>query len=293
MISLGEIQKKYLGKIEPLELEVLISFIIKKSREFILAHPEYIINKKQTVLIDKLIKRRIAHEPVAYIIGRKEFFGLDFRLTRDTLIPRPETELLVEEALKHMHGATPEKENGLIVDVGTGSGNIIISFAKNIKNKRSTKYFASDISNGALEVAKINAKLHGVNKQISFLQGSLLSPLIKALSPLEFPSFLLIIANLPYLSDKIYDKSPANVRKYEPKNALYSPRQGLLHYEKLLKQARLLNAKHEFPITIFLEISPEQKTVLKNIVKKIFPRGKISFKKDLAGKWRMLKIEPH
>jgi len=120
------------------DAELLLGFILKKPREYILIHPEYKLTKTQETRYNKILQRRLNYEPIAYILAQKEFYGLNFKVTKDTLIPRPETESLVELALCSMKPAssagrheTYNKKNTTIVDIGTGSGNIIISIAKN------------------------------------------------------------------------------------------------------------------------------------------------------------------
>ncbi len=183
------------------------------------------------------------------------------------------------------------------MDVGTGSGNIIISLAKNAKNFKfqisNFKFYGIDISAEALKVAKKNARLHGVEKKIKFLQGNLLEPFLRNIKPsVTSHHSLIITANLPYLSKEIYQSAPIDVKKYEPKSALYSAEGGLAHYHELLLQLKTSHVPCSmFHVSCFLEISPEQKNPLSKIIKNIFPTAKISFEKDLAGKWRVCKIE--
>lgn len=279
MPTISDIQKEYFGKLDHLDLEILIAHILKKSREFVLAHPETRLTKNQELKTKNLLARRMKHEPIAYILGHKEFFGLDFKVTPDTLIPRPETELLVEEVLRELE--TKNQKLKTILDIGTGSGNIIISIAKNQKIK-TKNYYAVDISKKALTVSRQNAKRHKVD--IKFLHGSLLDKIKDADNSI-------IIANLPYLSEEIYADTLPNVKKYEPKSALYSPKEGLDHYEKLLKQISELKTKNQkLETSILLEISPEQKTKLPKIIKAHLPQAKTAFLKDLARKWRVCKI---
>lgn len=272
MKTLADIRKKYYQKINYLDLDLIIAHVIEKSREFILTHPEYEPTGAQIAKIRTFIQRRGKHEPLAYILGHKEFYGLNFKVTSNTLIPRPETELLVEEVLKM------EPKNKNIFDIGTGSGNIIISLAKSITTKNN--FIGIELSKEALKVAKQNAKTNQLAEKIKFIHGSLLDK-IKDINE------SIIIANLPYLSKEIYAATLPNVKKYEPKSALFSPQEGLQHYEELFKQVAKLNPKG---CTIFLEISPEQKNKLPKIIKTYLPQSKIEFQKDLAGKWRLCKI---
>jgi len=240
------------------------------------------------------IARRAKHEPIAYILGHKEFFGLEFRVDENTLIPRPETELLIEEVLQEFQDTryNPEYsgQNTKIIDVGTGSGNIIVSLAKNLESKK-IKFVGIDISEKALRIAKQNAKKNKVDKKIKFLKGSLLEP-FKKYSLLTTHYSLLILANLPYLSKKIYSSTPVDVKKYEPKSALISGTDGLNHYKKLFKQIKKIYVScFMLNVTCFVEISPEQKPRIQKLIKIQFPEAKIEFKKDLAGKWRLLVIK--
>jgi release factor glutamine methyltransferase len=286
-----EIQRRYYQQIDAIDLDFLIGYIIKKDREFILGHPEFKISKSQLGKINKLINRRIQNEPLAYILGEKEFYGLTFKVNNHTLIPRPETELMIDMALQNVISHQSSVIN--IIDVGTGSGNIIISLANNIDSVncelKTVHYSAIDISTEALKIAKKNAKLNQVDKQIKFFSGNLLDPVFKS-KIINRNSSLIILANLPYLSKNIYSSCAPNVKKYEPKSALYSPQEGLGHYAKLLKQIHLLSSIEKLKIILFLEISPEQKKLIPPLIKKYFPQAKIKFQKDLAQKWRIIKI---
>ena len=303
MLSISDFIKKYSSKINRIDLELIIANSLGKTREFVLTYPECIVTSNQQSVINKLIKKRMAGEPVAYLVGHKEFYGLDFVVNRDTLIPRPETEQIIELTLSEISNfkSLPRRHasqisNLNIVDIGTGSGNIIISIVteleKNTKYKiLNTKYYGIDISKDALKIAGSNAKKHKVDKKIRFFIGDLLSPFIENCNLKIVNSTLVVVANLPYLSKEIYSSAPADVKKYEPKSALYSSNAGLAHYKKLLKQVkRILKGYRPETISCFLEISPEQKHPLTKLIKNIFPSAKITFFKDLAGKWRVCKI---
>ncbi|MGW8185158.1 MAG: peptide chain release factor N(5)-glutamine methyltransferase [Candidatus Moraniibacteriota bacterium] len=292
MISIHEFKAEYPHKIDFLDLDLLICHTIKKEREFVLAHPEYKLSVKQELRIKNYVQRRLKNEPLAYILGEKEFYGLNFKVTPHTLIPRPETELMVELALEEIRDAQYSILN--TVDIGTGSGNIITSLVHQLKKTsyklRATSYFAIDISKEALKIAKQNAKHHNTYKEIKFLHGNLLDPILKS-EIINHKSSLLILANLPYLSKEIYNACNDNVKKYEPKSALYSDNCGLAHYDQLLNQIlKLKNNCSMLHVSCFMEISPEQKKLLPPFVSKYFPKAKIEFKKDLAQKWRICKI---
>ncbi len=277
MRTIRDVEIKYAGKLDKLDLDLIVAHVIKKSREFVLAHPEHKIPKFKIENLKFKIARRRRGEPLAYILGHKEFFGLAFKVTKDTLIPRPETELLVELALQETRN---KKRKTTIIDVGTGSGNIIISLAKNLKEKNN--YIAIDISKDALKIARQNAKLNSVVDKIKFVHRSLLEK-IKDMND------SIIIANLPYLDadwKNLLKSSESAGLKYEPSTALYGgDADGLGLYRLMAKQIKSMQPKN---VVIFCEIGHLQMSGMK----KIFSFAKkIEFKKDLAGKWRICKIK--
>ncbi|MDD5396552.1 MAG: peptide chain release factor N(5)-glutamine methyltransferase [Candidatus Moranbacteria bacterium] len=293
MITIKDILDKYHNQIDCLDLEILIANSLGKTREFVLIHPEHKPTKSQISKLESQISRRAQGEPVAYIVGHKEFYGLDFEVNKHTLVPRPETELMVEQVLSSVINHH-DKIN--VIDVGTGSGNIIISIANldsRLRGNDKIEFYAIDISEDALKIAKQNAKQNGVGGKIKFLHGSLLEPILKKCSMLHDPCSMIITANLPYLSKEVYDSTPVDVKKFEPKTALYSPEAGLQHYRKLLEQVKNQVIGHQSSVILFLEFSPEQKTSLSKLIKSILPQAEISFTKDLAGKWRICKVTIH
>ncbi len=297
MAKIQEAINKYKGKIDYFDLEILIANSLGKTREFVLTHPSQTITKSQEAKINKLIKRRIEKEPVAYIVGHKEFYGLNFNVNKYTLIPRPETELMVESVLALLCNTPTNKT--IVIDIGTGSGCIITSIAHSIehgawdiKQENEIKFLGVDISEGALKIAKKNAGLHKLNKKIKFIKSNLLFTFIQDTKYHIQNTDLIIAANLPYLSKEIYDTAPIDVKKFEPKSALYSDEAGLAHYRKLLQQLQKILAIHSpKSVTCLLEISPEQKKASTKMIKTIFPAASIEFKKDLAGKWRLCEIK--
>jgi release factor glutamine methyltransferase len=284
------LRKTYLEyKISPLDAEILLSLALNRPKEYILAHPEKKLTKLQGKNFIDFAKRRSAGEPVAYITGKKEFFGLDFLVNKNVLIPRPETELLIEHTLERIQN-TRYKIPDTIIDVGTGSGNIIISIAKNVPKeiKNKINFYAIDISKESLRVAEKNEKRYRLDKKIKFIQCDMLEYFLK--NKIEFEN-ILIISNLPYISPEIYKKNNDNL-KFEPKNALLSQNKGFDHYTKLFQQIKTLYGKcYMLHVTCFVEFSPEQKTEISLIIGRFLPKSRVKFSKDLAGKWRMAKIE--
>jgi len=297
-MDIQQIKKEYFGQIDSLDLDLIISHVIKKPREFVLAHPEKTLSKNQETKIKRFIKRRIKNEPLAYILGHKEFYGLDFLVDKSTLIPRPETELLVELVLSSVNSQqSTEKNNFSVIDVGTGSGNIIVSIAKKMTNDQSlmtdTNYFATDISKEALRIARKNISKHELKNKIKVIHSSLLDFIFENKNYELKNKNLIIIANLPYLSEKIYSATDPTVRNFEPRSALLSEREGLAHYEKLLKQIKTLaeSKNHKLKTISYSEISPEQKKFLSGMIKNILPAAKSRFFKDLSGRWRICRLE--
>ncbi len=238
----------------PLDAEILLSFVLKKPREFIFSCPEKNIRTKELRNIRTFIGRRKRGEPIAYIVGEKEFYGLKFRVNKDVLIPRPETELIVDLVLKKLT-TTDHQPTTALIDIGTGSGCIPIAIAKCLKNKKSTIYrtrpcfinskeseikiFAADISKNVLKIARQNAKLNGVSQKITFLQGNLLEPFIETYKLLNLKTCKLrVTANLPYVPTSEWRKLPPNIKNHEPRAALDGGADGLKYYRKLFKQLK-------------------------------------------------------
>lgn len=281
----------------PEDFFLLVAHATGKEKVFLLAHPEYALTGEEEAKAEQYLKRRLKHEPVAYIVGHKEFYDRDFLVTRDTLIPRPETELLIESALNAISnfpwprpataGRQPPISKDIdIVDIGTGSGNIIITLAKEIEKAYPTsgmKYYALDVSPRALAVARDNATHHHINTRITFLE----SDLLKNFSWVQKENHHLIVtANLPYLSEDIYQGSDTDVRDYEPSSALVSGHDGLDHYRRLLTELKELE-RHTHT-TIFLEISPEQTQKLTKEIEDVFPQAALLVFQDLSGRDRLI-----
>lgn len=271
-----------------LEKEWLLACLLKKSREFILSHPEKSISKLILNKFKKLDRQRRQGWPLAYLTGQQEFFGLDFIVNQQVLIPRPETEMLVEEICQEARQA---KSKSIIVDLGTGSGAIIISTVKelicaNTKNSDSQfpnlKFLAIDISSSALLTAKKNAQRHKVLKKINFRQGDLLKPFLKKLNNEQ----IIIAANLPYLTPQQIKNSPSI--SHEPRLALDGGPDGLKYYRQLLKQLSGITYKS---VTIFMEIDPSQATRIKALVNRFFKKFSLKILKDLSGQERLIKLK--
>ena len=202
--------------VQRLDSELIAAHILGKERSFLHAHPEYEFSETELAQIRAATKRRASGEPLAYILGYKEFYGRIFKVTKDTLIPRPETEALITEAV----ALRPKS----VLDVGTGSGCIAITLSKELPG---VSISAIDISKEALAVAKENAQKH--HAQIAFMQSDLLSNLYKA------QKYDLIIANLPYV-DKNWTWLGTEL-SFEPESALFAEDGGLELVKKIILQA--------------------------------------------------------
>ncbi len=251
-----------------LDARIIVSSIFNiKSNNLILRY-ENILNDLQIKKILQMTDERIDNTPVAYIIGKKEFYGREFFVNQDVLIPRPETEILIEKILEI--NKTDKVKN--IVDIGTGSGCISITLALEIPG---VKVYASDISKKALQVTKKNAIIYlGESlENFSIVKGNLLDPFI------SFTQIDVIVANLPYLDENQYTDDSI---KKEPNLALYSDQKGLSHYIKLIKFIQ--NHLFLLPKYLLIEVNPEQVNFLTNFIQKSFPNIiKIQVLKDLKG----------
>lgn len=283
------------------EAELLLAHTIDKNRSFILAHPEYFTTQEESDRFDSFVIRRAKHEPTAYIAGHKEFYGREFLVNEHTLIPRPETELLVEKILEHLSSVaddskTPRSENRptVIVDIGTGSGNIITTIAAELSSRKNNEehssFIGTDISKEAIDTAKKNSERFLVSEKIQFIQSDLLEKIPKEIFSNANES--IIAANLPYLSTKEFFEAPIDVKHFEPQSALESGSDGLEHYRRLLEEFRNMTKEQPWnsKTTLFFEISPSQKSSVQTLIKAIFPKANIELFRDLAQKYRLVKI---
>ncbi len=223
--------KKANSSIDRLDAELILAHLLGKDRSFLHAHGDEELTAEQQKVADDMLARRQKHEPLAYILGYKEFYGRKFYLTPDVLIPRPETESLVA-IVKQIHQkcytSSQISEPCKILDVGTGSGCIALSLAAELP--ASVQITASDISSKALACAQYNAEKLQI-KSISLIKSNLLKS--KAFKDQKFD---IIVANLPYV-DKAWPWLDKNTLKYEPKTALYASGYGLGLIKELIDKA--------------------------------------------------------
>jgi release factor glutamine methyltransferase len=255
-----------------LDASVLLANMLGKSRTWVLAHPEAPITHEQRQLIEKAILRLESGEPLPYVIGHWEFYGLDFQLNTATLIPRPETELLVEKALEWLKEHPGSR---MAADVGTGSGCIAVTLAHHITD---LQVVATDISDFALQAANANAIRHNVASRVAFVQGNLFES-IEA-------SFDIIGANLPYIPTPTLHG--LDVYKSEPELALDGGADGLNLIRSLLAQApERLNRDGR----LLMEIEMSQSAAAISLAEAVFPNSEVRVCQDLAGKDRLLVVD--
>lgn len=253
-----------------LEVELLLAFSLKKSREYIFAHPEEELSATTISQFCDLCTRRTQGIPIAYLTNHKEFFGLDFYVDERVFIPRPETEWLIEEVVREVSRRKQQEVRIQICDIGTGSGCIAIALAKNIPNAHIT---ALDISEKAFEVAKKNIAFHGLKSQVELIQSDLLSEV----STRKFHG---IIANLPYIGTSENHLVEKEVREHEPPEALFGGETGLELFEKLFSQIQKMKF---LPRWLIAEMGFLQRRGLSALIKKYFGEKEIVWKNDLAG----------
>ncbi len=253
-----------------LEGEILLRHVLGISRAKLYAELDSEISQPDIERLLQLVERRVKGEPSAYITSIKEFYGLDFIVNRSVLIPRPETEILVEQAIKLCH----DYHYATVADIGTGCGNIAISLAANIPD---IKIYATDISAGALVVARQNCEKHGVGDRITFLQGNLLEPLPGRVD--------VLIANLPYVNrTDIPEQGPLS---FEPREALDGGEKGL---EKMWDFCWSASGKIKRGGCLLLEIGKKQAPAVRMALMANFLEGSIEVLKDLNGIERVIKL---
>lgn len=261
-----------------LDASVLLAHILNKPRTWVMAHPELSLTPEQQKQLDDSLARLENGEPFPYILGRWEFFGLDFDVTQDVLIPRPETELLVEKGIAWLQESPIRRT---VADIGTGSGAIAVSIAINVPN---TQILATDISSAALEVARKNAQKYNVANRIDFIECDILPP-----HPDPFPTeshFDLICANLPYIPTDTLQGLPIYGR--EPTLALDGGTDGLDFFRRLMKIAPDWLAPNGL---ILLEIEATRGIHALNLAYDMFSQAEIHLHQDFTGRDRLLEIQ--
>jgi release factor glutamine methyltransferase len=258
-----------------LDAQVILAYILGKERGWLFAHYDQALTQEEAETYTDMVARRAAAEPVAYLVGHREFYGLEMMVDKRVLIPRPETELLVDAVLDHIESRA--NQHVRMADVGTGSGAVAVAVAANCPDMQ---IYAVDLSPAALEVAGENVRRHDSRGQVTLLHGDLLSPLPE---PVD-----IIAANLPYITSDEFLNLMADVRDYEPRLALEAGPEGLDLIARLLDQA----PGHLYPGgVIFLEIGADQGEAVLRLVKRLLPQANhISLRQDYHGYDRLVVI---
>ncbi|HUG93646.1 MAG TPA: peptide chain release factor N(5)-glutamine methyltransferase [Planctomycetaceae bacterium] len=255
-----------------LEAEVLLAHARCCKRIELYTHFDEAVSDDERAAMRDLVQRRAKSEPVAYLVGRREFFSLDLRVTPDVLIPRPDTETLVVELLERARGVASPR----ILDVGTGSGAIAVAAAVHLPSAHVT---AIDLSEAALAVARSNAESHGVADRLRFLHGDLFAPLTAG------EQFDLIASNPPYVRDGELESLPPDVRLHEPMSALAAGPEGLDVIERVIAGAPAFLAGGGW---LLVEISPRQSAAVLRQLERQGAYAKARGVRDLRGQVRVV-----
>jgi len=260
-----------------LNAELLISHVVGLKRIELYTQFDRSVPPEQLDQLRNLVKRAGQNEPIAYLVSKTEFYSLEINVTPDCLIPRPETELLVERAIEFLR----ERHSRIqyVCDLCTGSGCIAVAIAKNFSD---TRIIATDICDAALAVAAGNIKKHQLGERITLLCGDLFDPVISGLDVNEFD---LIVSNPPYVSTGEYEKLDKNVKDYEPKKALFAGINGLdVYYPIIEKTGRFLKPDG----ALILEIGYAQGPAVKELLEKTGEFHNIKIEKDFHNNDRIV-----
>ncbi len=268
-----------------IEAETLIRHGLCHDRTRFFAELDRQLGTRELASIDGLASRRAAGEPLAYILGTREFYGLEMYVNEHVLVPRQETELLVDKVLEFAESRSGQSMT--IADVGTGSGAIAVALASRLPE---ATVYAMDLSEAALEVADVNRRRHGVAERVHLCRGDLLAAVYPHLNPLpkgEEVRIDVIVSNPPYIAAGDLADLPPDVRR-EPRSALDGGPDGLRVTERLLREApAYLNQ----PGQVLVEIAPEQLDVAMGIARQAFPSAAVDFDRDLLGLPRVVVVE--
>ena len=256
-----------------LEAELLLMHALKTDRVHLYERLQDELPVRASDYYQRLLDRRLVHEPTPYIVGLKEFFGMEFEVTRSTLIPRPETETLVELAIDFARDRYAD-DRLTIADVGAGSGVIAIVLACELPKAH---VIATDVSKRALAVARRNAERHGVAARIEFFESDTLLPIEGRAG--------IIAANLPYVTTEDWLATPPEIHEWEPRRALDGGVDGLRCIRRLFQQAPEKLAPDG---ALFAEIGDRQGATARSLAEEAFPAAKVEVRPDLAGRDRVI-----
>jgi len=258
------------------EAELLLGHVLRMSKTQLHTEPERDLTPAETKHLWSLVRRRLDREPAAYILGHWEFYGIDLYVERDTFIPRPETEILVEKALELARLVSRREKQITIADIGTGCGAIAVSLALALPQAR---IYATDISAASLRVAEKNCQRHAVCGRVELLLGDLLEPLP---DPVD-----MIVANLPYIKDREFEDLSPEIVDFEPMIALAGGEKGLDRIQELLEQ---VPGKLNRGGCFLLEIGQGQGGPATSLIDAYFPQAGVELVPDLGGIDRVVKV---
>lgn len=251
-----------------LSAELLLCHVLGLKRIELYTQFQKSVAQQQLDQLRDIVRRAGLHEPVAYLTGRAEFYSVELDITSDCLIPRPETELLVQRAIEFLRTRDGVQ---FVCDLCTGCGCIAVAVAKNFPEAR---VIATDISAGALEAAARNVTKHGLTERIELLQGDLFEPLVKQLDVTRFD---LIVCNPPYVSSSEYETLAANIKDYEPKSALLAGPDGLDIYRRLIEK---VDAFLKPGAALMLEIGYAQGPAVRELLEQTGAFAEITVERD-------------
>ena len=264
-----------------LDSAVLLAHVLNVSKAWLYAHPHRQLTPDEIRRYEGLVRRRMCHEPTAYLIGYKSFYGLDITVDRRVLIPRPETEMLVESVLAHLKEMIREGQTPRVADVGTGSGAIATALAVNAPQ---VVVYAIDLSDDALQVAAQNMWRYGLGEQVQLIPGDLLDALPE---PVD-----VVVANLPYVATPALQGLARQVRDYEPILALDGGADGLQVIAQFFRSLQMPAGQGKLrpAARIYLEIGMDQGAAVRSMAENAFPGGRVEVHVDYAGLDRVVQV---
>jgi release factor glutamine methyltransferase len=264
-----------------LSAELLLSHVLSLKRIELYTKFDKIVSEEQLNKLHNLVERAGKHEPIAYLAGKTEFYSLELDITSDCMIPRPETELLVERAIEFLRTRSGKQS---VCDLCTGSGCIAAAIAKNFSDCR---IIAADISDAVLSVAAENIEKHGLKERVKLLCGDLFDPIMPHL---DAGGFDLIVCNPPYVSAAEVEKLNKNVKDYEPRVALFAGDDGLDIYRRIIAKVRQFLKPDA---ALMLEVGYNQAQPVRELLEKAGYFGEITFEKDFRGIDRLAIAKRH
>jgi release factor glutamine methyltransferase len=265
-----------------IEAEILLAHALQLQRIDLYLQYDQPLSTNELSRFKDFIRRRINREPVAYIVGSKEFWSMDFMVTKDVLIPRPETEFLVETALNLLpqdSASNPTLTPKRILELGTGSGAVVLALAS---MRPYPLFFASDRIISAVDLAKQNAKHHGINSRVSFICADWFEPFKD-----KKPAFDMIVSNPPYVPSRVIEKLQPEIVKYEPISAIDGGEDGLSCLRYIINNAHFYLQRKGH---LLLEIGYDQKNDVQKIVDQCAKYEKVVYTKDYSGYDRVIQM---